>query len=66
MFACHQIGHIKNKLPGQRFSAPEEGIDAFKIHVLEVPQSEWKKFYENCFERMSKCIHRYGEYFHVR
>lgn len=55
--------HIKNKLRGQRFSAPEEAVDAFKNHVLEVPQSEWKKCYENWFERMQKCIDHHGEYF---
>ena len=25
---------------GQRFSTPEEVVDAFKMHVLEIPQSE--------------------------
>lgn len=55
--------YVKNKLRGQRFSAPEEAVDAFKNHVLEVPQSEWKKCYENWFERMQKCIDHHGEYF---
>jgi histone-lysine N-methyltransferase SETMAR len=55
--------HIKNKLRGQRFSAPEEAVDAFKNHVLEVPQSKWKKCFENWFERMKKCIDHRGEYF---
>ena len=25
---------------GQRFSTPEEGIDAFRMYVLELPQLE--------------------------
>ncbi|XP_025154440.1 histone-lysine N-methyltransferase SETMAR-like [Harpegnathos saltator] len=54
---------IKNKLRGQRFSTPEEAVDAFKMHVLEVPQSEWKKCFENWFKRMQKCIDLHGEYF---
>lgn len=55
--------HIKNKLRGQRFSTPEEAVDAFKTHVLEVSQSEWKKCFENWFTRMQKCIDLKGEYF---
>ncbi|CAH2087556.1 unnamed protein product [Euphydryas editha] len=42
--------HVKNKLRGQRFSAPEEAVDEFKNRVLEVPQSEWKKCFENWFD----------------
>ncbi|GBP75306.1 hypothetical protein EVAR_19955_1 [Eumeta japonica] len=34
---------VKNTLRGQRFWSREEATDAFKIHVLEIPQSEWKK-----------------------
>ena len=30
--------YVKNKMRGQHFSTPEE---AFKMHVLEIPQSEW-------------------------
>lgn len=55
--------HIKNKLRGQRFSTPEEAVDAFKTHVLELPQSDWKKCFENWFKRMQKCIDHQGEYF---
>lgn len=55
--------NIKNKLRGQRFSTPEEAVDAFKNHVLEVPQSEWKKCFENWFQRMEKCVNLHGEYF---
>jgi histone-lysine N-methyltransferase SETMAR len=54
---------IKNKLRGQRFSTPEEAVEAFKSHVLEVPSSEWKKCFENWFIRMEKCINLKGEYF---
>ncbi|GBP70930.1 Mariner Mos1 transposase [Eumeta japonica] len=31
---------VKNKLRGQRFSTCEEAVDAFKMHVLEIPQAE--------------------------
>lgn len=54
---------IKGKLRGQRFSTPEEAVEAFKNHVLELPQSEFKKCYEKWFERMDKCINLKGEYF---
>ena len=55
--------YIKNKLRGQRFSTPREAIDAFKMHVLELSETEWKKCFENWFERMKKCIDNHGEYF---
>ena len=55
--------HIKKKMRGQRFSTPEEAVDMFKSHVLEVPQSEWKKCFDNWFKRMQKCIDLDGEYF---
>lgn len=54
---------VKNKLRGQRFSTPEEAVDAFKTHVSEIPQTEWKNCYENWFKRMQKCIDHQGEYF---
>ncbi|KMQ86491.1 mariner transposase [Lasius niger] len=55
--------NIKNKLRGQRFSTFEEAVDAFIMHVLEIPKSEWKKCFENWFTRMQKCIDLHGEYF---
>lgn len=55
--------NIKKKMRGQRFSTPQEAVEAFKTHVLELPQSEWKKCYEKWFERMQKCINLRGEYF---
>ena len=55
--------NIKNKLRGQRFSTPEEVVAAFKMHVLEIPQSEWLKCCDNWFKRMQKCINLHGEYF---
>lgn len=54
---------VKDKLRGQRFSTPEEAVEAFKMHVLEIPTSEWHKCYENWFKRMQKCIDLHGEYF---
>ena len=54
---------VKNKLRGQRFSSPEEAIEAFKFHVLKIPHSEWNKCFENWFKRMQKCIDHRGEYF---
>lgn len=41
----------------------EDAVEAFKNHVLEVSQSEWKKFFKNWFEPMQKCINLDGEYF---
>ena len=54
---------IKDKLRGKRFSSPEEAVEAFKSHVLELSISDWQKCFENWFERMHKCINRQGEYF---
>lgn len=55
--------HIKKKLRGQRFSTPEEAVDAFKTLVLKIPQSEWKNCFKDWFQRMQKCINLHGEYF---
>ena len=55
--------NVKNKLRGQRFSSAEEAVDAFKNHVLEVFEAEWKKCFDKWFERMQKCIDHKGEYF---
>ncbi|GBP49640.1 hypothetical protein EVAR_37422_1 [Eumeta japonica] len=43
---------VKNKLRGQCFSSREETVDVFKMQVLEIPQSEWKKCYKNWFQRI--------------
>ena len=58
LFPC-----VKNKMKGQRFSTPEEAVDAFRMHVLEIPQSEWQKCFDNWFKRMRRCIDLDGEYF---
>ena len=52
-------------MKGQRFSTPDEAVDAFGMHVLEITQSEWQKFFDNWFKRMSKCtrIELSGKYF---
>ena len=31
------LPYVKNKMRGQRFSTPEEAVDAFRMHVLEIP-----------------------------
>ena len=55
--------YVKNKMRGQRFSIPEEAVDAFRMHVLEIPHLEWQKFFNNWFKRMQKCRDLNGEYF---
>ena len=55
--------YVKNKMRGQRFSTPEEMVDAFRVHVLEIPQSEWQKTIGNCFKGIQKCLDLNGEYF---
>ena len=53
--------YVKNKVTGQRFSTPEEMVDAFRMHVLEIPQSEWQN--NNWFKRMQKYIGLNEEHF---
>ncbi|GBP77556.1 hypothetical protein EVAR_99125_1 [Eumeta japonica] len=43
---------VKNKLCGQRVSGRQELVDVFKMHVLEIPSSEWKKCYKNWFQEL--------------
>ena len=53
--------YVKNKIKPQRFSTPEETVDAFRMHVSEILQSEWQKCFDNWFKRMQKCIDLNGE-----
>ena len=46
----------------QHFSTPEEAVDAFRMHVSELPQSEWQKCFDNWFRRIQKCLELNGEY----
>lgn len=55
--------YVKRKMRGVRFSSPEEAVEAFKKQVSEIPTSDWKKCFDNWFERMQKCIKFNGEYF---
>ena len=52
-------------MTGQHFSTPEEAVDAFRMHVLEIPQSDWQKCCDNWFKRMQKCLHLNEEYFDI-
>ncbi|GBP43665.1 hypothetical protein EVAR_30499_1 [Eumeta japonica] len=58
--------NVKNKLRGQRFSSRKEAIDAFKMHVLQIPQSEWKNCHKNWFQLMQKCIDHHREHFETK
>ena len=55
--------YVKNKMRGQYFSTP---VDAFRMHDLEIPQSEWQKYFDNWFKRMQKCIDLNGQYFETQ
>ena len=44
--------YVKNNIRGQRFSLSEEAVDAFRMHVLGIPQSEWQKCFDNWFNCM--------------
>ena len=55
--------YVKNKMKGQCFSTPEEAVDAFRMPVLAIPQSEWQKCFQNWFKRLQRYIDLNGEYF---
>ncbi|KAG5345851.1 SETMR methyltransferase, partial [Acromyrmex heyeri] len=55
--------NIKKKMRGERFESPEAAVETFRTLISEVTASEWKKCFENWFERMQKCIDLKGEYF---
>ena len=55
--------YVKNKMRGQCFSRPEKAVDAFRMHVLEIPHSEWQKCFDSWFKRMQQCLDLNGEYF---
>ena len=45
------FSYVKKKMRGQRFTTPEEAFDAFRMHVLKIPQSEWQKCFDNWFKK---------------
>ena len=47
---------IKNKMRVERFESPEAAVETFRTLISEVTALEWKKCFENWFERMQKCI----------
>ena len=49
----------------ERFDSPEV-VETFRTLISEVTASEWKKCFENWFERMQKCIDLKGEYFQTQ
>ena len=53
-------------MTGLRFLTPEEAVDAFKEHVLEIPPSEWQKCFDNWFKRMQKCLDLNGKYYETQ
>ena len=57
------LPYVKNKMRGQRFSITEEAVDAFRMHVAYIPQSEWQKRFDNWLKRMQAFIDLNGEYF---
>ncbi|CAG9132342.1 unnamed protein product [Plutella xylostella] len=54
---------IKDMLRGQRFSGPEEAVEAYKSAVLTVSTSDWNYCFNDWFNRMKKCIECHGDYF---
>ncbi|KAF8794101.1 hypothetical protein HNY73_002116 [Argiope bruennichi] len=45
--------YVKQKMREQRFSSPQETVDAcFQNHVSKISTSEWKSFFKNRFELM--------------
>ena len=36
----------------RRFSTREEALDAFRMHFLEIRQSEWQKCFDNWYKRI--------------
>ena len=57
------FSYLKIKMRGQRFSTPKETVDAFRMHVLAIPQSAWQKCFDSWFKRSEKCMNLNEEYF---
>ena len=58
-----ELAHIGSNNCIFEHSKPEEAVDAFRMHVLGILQSEWQKCFDNWFKRMQQCIDLNGEYF---
>ena len=44
--------YVKNKMRDKRFWIPKEAIDAYRMQVLDIPQSQWPKGFNNLLRRM--------------
>ncbi|KAG5320514.1 SETMR methyltransferase, partial [Pseudoatta argentina] len=55
--------NIKKKMRDERFELSEAAVEIFRTLISEVTASEWKKCFENWFQRTQKCIDLKGEYF---
>jgi len=55
--------NVIQNMRGQRFSSPQEAVEAFQNHVFEIPSLEWRKCFRGWFERMEKCKDLKGENF---
>ena len=55
--------YVRNKM---RDVDTYRAADAFRMHVLEVPQSEWQKCFDNWFKRIRKFRDLNGEYFETQ
>jgi histone-lysine N-methyltransferase SETMAR len=54
---------VKHPLRGQRFSNPEDALNAFQQAVQRLSDDEWHQCFQDWFERMRKCIQASGNYF---
>ena len=61
--SCSQKSKVNCVVNDLQLKRTEEAVEAFKNHVLDMSQEEWKNCYDQWFERMQKCIDHHGEYF---
>ena len=54
---------IKDSMRGKRYSTKEEVYDTFLDELKSLAKDDWKRCFENWFERMDKCIELDGDYF---
>ena len=59
----HIVLTFPNEIKNERSTFFYEAVDAFRMHVLEIPQSEWQKYFDNWYKCMQKRIDLNGEYF---
>ena len=57
------FGRLKKPLRGTRYSTRDEVMEKSKMALMAIPQTDYKKCFEDWIKRWHECVAVDGEYF---